>query len=188
MEQIESTNEITMDEIEELDEQLINIENWVKFFDGEIKTIKNDVSNIREQIKTQEKTIKNDVSNIREQIKTQEEIINSKFKEFSEQYLIDKKNMTAKLQEIESEYDTMKISLAINEKHLLERLKSMISAEIDMAVKGKEQELLMNLWIDELNQIISDFEKLKSMHPKEFSLRINEISKTVEIFKQNLKK
>jgi len=170
MEQIESTNEITMDEIEELDEQLTNIENWVKFFDGEIKTIKNDVSYIREQIKTQE------------------EIINSKFKEFSEQYLIDKKNMTAKLQEIESEYDTMKISLAINEKHLLERLKSMISAEIDMAVKGKEQELLMNLWIDELNQIISDFEKLKSMHPKEFSLRINEISKTVEIFKQNLKK
>lgn len=40
MEQIESTNEITMDEIEELDEQLTNIENWVKFFDGEIKNYK----------------------------------------------------------------------------------------------------------------------------------------------------
>ncbi len=170
MEQIESTNETSINEFKKLDEKLTNVENWIKFVDGEIKTIKNDVKYIREQIKTQE------------------EVINSKFKEFSEEYLIFKKNMTAKLQKVESEYDTMKISLAINEKHLLERLKSMINAEIGMAVKGKEQELLMNLWIDELNEIISDFEKLKSIHPKEFSLRINEISKTIELFKQNLKK
>ncbi|MCK4239890.1 MAG: hypothetical protein KAX33_12250 [Candidatus Lokiarchaeota archaeon] len=170
MEQIESTNENTINEFTKLDEKITNIENWVKFVDGEIKTIKNDVKYIREQIKTQE------------------EVINSKFKEFSEEYLIFKKNMTAKLQKVESEYDTMKISLAINEKHLLERLKSMINAEIGTVVKGKEQELLMNLWIDELNEIISDFEKLKSIHPKEFSLRINEISKTIELFKQNLKK
>jgi len=170
MEQIESINETTINEFKKLDEKITNVENWVKFVDGEIKTIKNDVKYIREQIKTQE------------------EVINSKFKEFSEEYLIFKKNMTAKLQKVESEYDTMKISLAINEKHLLERLKSMINAEIGMAVKGKEQELLMNLWIDELNDIISDFEKLKSIHPKEFSLRINEISKTIELFKQNLKK
>lgn len=170
MEQIESTNETTINEFKKLDEKITNVENWVKFVDGEIKTIKNDVKYIREQIKTQE------------------EVINSKFEEFSEEYLIFKKNMTAKLQKVESEYDTMKISLAINEKHLLERLKSMINAEIGMAVKGKEQELLMNLWIDELNEIISDFEKLKNIHPKEFSLRINEISKTIELFKQNLKK
>lgn len=170
MEQIESTNETSINEFKKLDEKITNVENWIKFVDGEIKTIKNDVKYIREQIKTQE------------------EVINSKFKEFSEEYLIFKKNMTAKLQKVESEYDTMKISLAINEKHLLERLKSMINAEIGMAVKGKEQELLMNLWIDELNEIISDFEKLKSIHPKEFSLRINEISKTIELFKQNLKK
>ncbi len=170
MEQIESTNETTINEFKKLDEKITNVENRIKFVDGEIKTIKNDVKYIREQIKTQE------------------EVINSKFKEFSEEYLIFKKNMTAKLQKVESEYDTMKISLAINEKHLLERLKSMINAEIGMAVKGKEQELLMNLWIDELNEIISDFEKLKSIHPNEFSLRINEISKTIELFKQNLKK
>lgn len=170
MEQIENTNETTINEFKKLDEKITNVENWVKFVDGEIKTIKKDVKYIREQIKTQE------------------EVINSKFKEFSEEYLIFKKNMTAKLQKVESEYDTMKISLAINEKHLLERLKSMINTEIGMVVKGKEQELLMNLWIDELNEIISDFEKLKSIHPKEFSLRINEISKTIELFKQNLKK
>ncbi len=121
-------------------------------------------------------------------MKTQEEVVNSKFTEFIEQYLIDKKNLTAVLQEIESEHDTMKISMTINEKRLLERLKDIVKNEINAAIKGKEQELLMNLWIDELNEIVSNFEKLKKMHPKDFSLRLNEISKTMDLFKQNLKK
>jgi len=158
-------------------------------------SIKNTLNSVQNQLKTQEElfskkfnTIKKETTSSREQIKTQEEVFKSKFTDFAEQYLIDKKNISAKLQEIESEHDTMKISLTISESHLLKRLKDMVSNEIKASIKGKEQELLMNLWIDELNEIVSNFEKLKKMHPKEFALRLNEISRTIDLFRQNLKK
>ncbi len=42
----------------------------------------------------------------------------------------------------------------------------------------------MNLWIDEMKEIIDDIDKLKAMHPKELKLHINEISNTIDSFKQ----
>ena len=44
----------------------------------------------------------------------------------------------------------------------------------------------MNIWIKELKDIIADFEKLKKMNPKEFTMKIEEISDTIELFKQKI--
>ncbi|MHA1349294.1 MAG: hypothetical protein ACTSPZ_00490 [Promethearchaeota archaeon] len=49
-----------------------------------------------------------------------------------------------------------------------------------------ENEILMKIWISEFKEIIRDFEKLKKLKPKEFSVRLNEISETIDIFKQKI--
>jgi len=44
----------------------------------------------------------------------------------------------------------------------------------------------MKIWISEFKEILRDFEKLKKLKPKEFSVWLNEISDTIEIFKQKI--
>ena len=80
------------------------------------------------------------------------------------------------------------ISYTIKEKQLSEKIQSMIYTEIRMVCQDKEKEILMNIWIDKLNEIVTDFEKLKKVNPKEFNIQINEISKTIELFKLKLQK
>ena len=48
--------------------------------------------------------------------------------------------------------------------------------------------MLMNLWIDELKEIVRDFDKLKDMHPKDFKLQINEITSTIKSYKDKFAK
>ena len=73
-------------------------------------------------------------------------------------------------------------------KKLLELIKTSIEDEMRTAVRGKEYEVLMKFWIDELKLAISDFEKLKKKKPKEFLLEMNQILNTIEMFKEKLKK
>lgn len=107
---------------------------------------------------------------------------------FNEQFTMDKNRIKLELEEIKSQQDVLKISYTINEKQLLEKIQSMIYTEIRMVCQDKEKEILMNIWIDKLNEIVTDFEKLKKVNPKEFNLQINEISKTIELFKLKLQK
>jgi hypothetical protein len=46
----------------------------------------------------------------------------------------------------------------------------------------------MNVWIDELKQIIGNLDQLKETNPKELKIHINEISKVIESFKQKYTK
>ena len=64
----------------------------------------------------------------------------------------------------------------------------MIFSEVRNACGDKENEILMKVWINELKDILSDFEKFKKMHAKEFTVKIEEISNTIDIFKQKLVK
>ena len=236
LEKKEKVKEVTVKGFQKVIDQVTNLEDWVRYFDDNMKqiqtsisnlekTIKKEVSSIQERFKADvsnlEKTlktdvsnldktlktdiskiqeritkdvssiqdwIKRDVSNIQERIKTQEDVYSSKLKEFSEQYLIDKNNLTLEIQEIRGEHDTMKVSLTVSDKQLGERTKALVSNEIKNAAKGKEYELLMKYWIDELRDIVDNFDKLKRMHPKEFNLQLNEIAETVEIFKQKIRR
>ena len=73
-------------------------------------------------------------------------------------------------------------------KQTYENAKEWISDEINAAVKSKEREILMSIWLKEMKEIISDVDKLKEMNPKEIKLQLSEISTTIESFKQKFLK
>ncbi len=100
----------------------------------------------------------------------------------------EKSKTTTTLESLKAQYDVLKISYAVNEKSLLEKIKEIAQTEIIAAVKGKEIDVLMKLWIRELKDIITDFEKLKKMRPKELILQIDEITNIIDAFKQKLEK
>ncbi|MFX0142383.1 MAG: hypothetical protein ACFFDN_52570, partial [Candidatus Hodarchaeota archaeon] len=83
-----------------------------------------------------------------------------------------------------SQQDLVKITLDVQKKQIFESAQEWINDEIKLACKNKEKEILMNLWIDELKNIINNLDKLKEIHPKDLKLHINEISSTIESFKQ----
>jgi DNA repair exonuclease SbcCD ATPase subunit len=95
--------------------------------------------------------------------------------------------LMGKIESLKEELDTLKISYTINEKNLLEKVKDVIKIEVKNAVKGYEKEALMNVWIDELKEIINDFEKLKQQNPEEFELNVKKIASTIEFFRKKLK-
>ena len=122
------------------------------------------------------------------QIETQEEIIMSMIHKFDDQFMQDKSKIEADLERVKADQDVLKISFTVNEKQLLEKIKAMIYTEIRNVCREKEYEILMNTWISELNEIITDFEKLKKLHPQEFNIKMNEIAQTIELFKQKITK
>jgi hypothetical protein len=144
----------------------------INFIKLEIDSIKNDILYSQERIE--------------QTIKTQEEIIMDMINKFNDELLKHKTTMLKDMQQLKTQQDVLKISYTINEKKLTEKIDSSILEAINRRIEGKESEILMKLWINEFKDIISNFEKLKKLKPKEFSLRLNEISDTIEVFKQKL--
>ena len=107
-------------------------------------------------------------------------------KKLKEQFLEDKTQFIYDIESLKNEHDILKVSFIVKEKTLLEKIDLLIETAMNKAVKGKENEVLMRLWIDELKRISSDFQKLKKAHPKEFMLQLNEISKMIEMFRHKI--
>ena len=105
---------------------------------------------------------------------------------FNEELLQLKLSMKEDIESLKTQQDVLKISYTINEKNLMDKVNSSISTIIAKQIEGKENEILMKIWISEFKEIIHDFEKLKKLKPKEFSIRLNEISDTIDIFKQKI--
>jgi Txe/YoeB family toxin of Txe-Axe toxin-antitoxin module len=105
---------------------------------------------------------------------------------FNEELLKHKSTMSEDMEKLKTQQDVLRISYTINEKKLMDKINSSISEVISRRIEGKESEILMKIWINEFKEIIGDFEKLKKLKPKEFSLRLNEISDTIDIFKQKI--
>lgn len=105
---------------------------------------------------------------------------------FNEELLKHKTSMNEDMEKLKTQQDVLRISYTINEKKLMDKINSSITEVINKRIEGKESEILMKIWINELKEIINNFEKLKKVKPKEFSVRLNEISDTIEIFKQKL--
>ncbi len=127
-------------------------------------------------------------SSIKERIKTQMDVYNSRINQVKEQFVTEKNKTSATLETLKTQQDVLKISYAVNEKSLIEKIQEITQNEVYQLVKGKENEILMKLWIKELKDIVNDFEKLKKMAPKEVLLQIDEISNAIDIFKQKLDK
>ena len=158
--------------IQNLTEQVSNLELDMKFVKQEITNIKSDILSSQERIE--------------QTIRTQEEIIMDMINKFNEGLLQHKSSMKEDIETLKTQQDVLKISYTINEKKFMDKVNSSISTIIKKQVEGKENEILMKIWINEFKDIISDFEKLKKLKPKEFSIRLNEISDTISIFKQKI--
>ena len=158
--------------IQNLIDQVSNLEREMKFVKQEMTSIKNDILSSQER---NEQTIR-----------TQEEIIMDMINRFNEELLQHKSSMKEDIEYLKTQQDVLKISYTINEKTFMDKINSSISTIINKQVEGKENEILMKIWINEFKEIISDFEKLKKLKPKEFSVRLNEISDTIDIFKQKI--
>ena len=158
--------------IQKLTEQVSNLEGEMKFVKQEMTSIKSDIFSSQERLE--------------QTIRTQEDIIMSMINKFNEELLQHKSSMKEDIEILKTQQDVLKISYTINEKKFMDKVNSSISAIIKKQVEGKENEILMKIWISEFKEIIRDFEKLKKLKPKEFSLRLNEISDTIDIFKQKI--
>ncbi len=158
--------------IQNLTEQVSNLELDMKFVKQEIASIKSDILSSQERIE--------------QTIRTQEEIIMDMINKFNEGLLQHKSSMKEDIETLKTQQDVLKISYTINEKKFMDKVNSSISMIIKKQVEGKENEILMKIWINEFKEIIRDFEKLKKLKPKEFSVQLNEISETINIFKQKI--
>ncbi len=105
---------------------------------------------------------------------------------FNEELLKHKTSMKEDMEKIKTQQDVLRISYTINEKKLMDKINSSIAEVINKRIEGKESEILMKIWISEFKEIVNNFEKLKKLKPKEFSVRLNEISETIEVFKQRM--
>ena len=147
--------------------------------DGQSKVTTNNLKNLKEELNIFQ-------HNLEDQINVQKEINSDLIQEFNKQFTTDKRILAEELEKIKGEQDVLKISYTINEKQLLEKIQVIIASEIRNVCSDKEREILMNIWIKELKEIITDFDKLKKMNPIEFNMKIEEISDTIEEFKQKI--
>lgn len=119
-------------------------------------------------------------------IKTQEDIIVDMVKKLDDDFSKHRADILKEIESVKNQQDILKISYTINEKRLMEQIKELISKEFSDRLRGQEGEVLLRTWIDEFREIIEDFDKLKRLQPKEFSLKLAEISNTIDLFKQKL--
>ena len=187
--QVSNLDQKLTDQVETLEtkinDQLASLENK---FNTQVISIENRITSLTEAIKELSNEMSNRNQLIKEDVDTQEEITRDMMLKFDEDYVKDKQKINAELEKLKQEQDVLKISYTVNDKQLIEKIEAMIFSEVRNACGDKENEILMKIWIDELKDILSDFEKFKKMHAKEFTVKIEEISNTIDVFKQKLVK
>jgi len=179
---IEETNKALIGELEStsskfdnnLKEQISNVEDKIKIIIDSIKAVNDDFS-----LKFQR---------MKEEFDIKDEVLRDMLKKFEEESIEFKNNLKPELEDLKSQQDLVKITVDILKKQIFENAKEWINDEIKLACKNKEREILMNLWIDELKEVIGDLDKLKQTNPKELKIHINEISTTIDSFRQKFVK
>ena len=153
-----------------LNNHIVNLENKIKI--------------LKENFKDVSKDFLDRLNAFREEINTKEDVLRDMFKKFNEETIEYQNNLKPVLEDLKSEQDLVKITVDVLKKQIHESAKEWVDEEIKLACKNKEKEILMNLWIDEMKNIIDNLDNLKKLHPKELKLHINEISSTIETFKK----
>jgi len=151
----------------------------MKYTEDEVKFIKKEIISIKSDILSSQERIE-------QTIRTQEEIIMDMINRFNNELLKHKSTMKEDMEKLKTQQDVLRISYTINEKKLMNKIDSSITKAITKHLDGKESEILMKIWINEFKEIFENFEKLKKLKPKEFSVRLNEISDILEVFKQKI--
>lgn len=152
--------------------------------DEQVENLENQINSLLEKIKTLNEDFFTKLYNFKVEFDTKEEVLRDMIRKYHEENTEYKNDLEPILETLKSEQDLVKITVDVLKKQIKESAKEWIDNEIKLACKNKEKEILMNLWIDELKEIINNLDKLKEIHPKELKLHINEISHTIESFKQ----
>ncbi|MFX1363329.1 MAG: hypothetical protein ACFFCE_18900 [Promethearchaeota archaeon] len=164
------------------------IEKKIKTIDQQLNVyvngLKNDIKSINNLIKKNKgensvnlKTMKNDINAKEDGLKDLIITTDKKITEFRNEII-------PVIENLKSQQDLVKIAVDVLKNQIYESAKDWINDEIKLACKNKEKEILMNLWIEEMKEIINDVDKLKEMHPKELKLHLSEISSTIESYKK----
>ncbi len=148
-----------------------------------IANLENEIGSIKENIKGISKDFSSKLNGFKEEFDTKEEVLGDMIKKFNEENMEYQNSLKPILEDLKSEQDLVKITVDVLKKQIYESAKEWIDEEIKLACKNKEKEILMNLWIDEMKNIIDSLDSLKKLHPKELKLHINEISSTIDSFK-----
>lgn len=175
--------------IQNLTERIEKIENKlnpIKNLPKEIQEVIEKANKLESDVNNINKEIYYNREQIEEKIKVQEEIIMDMIKKFNDEFFKHKSEVSDGLGTLKTQQDILKISYAINEKKLIDKIKLLVSTELKNRIQGQESEILMKIWIDEFKKIANDFEKFKKIKPKEFNLRLNEILNTIEQFKEKI--
>jgi len=149
-----------------------------------VNILEEKIGSLLDRIKTVEEDFSTKLKIFTEKVDTKEEVLRDMLKKFEADNIEFKNNLKPVLETLKSQQDLVKITLDVQKKQIHDSAKEWINDEIKLACKNKEREILMNLWIDEMKEIIDNLDKLKDMHPKELKLHINEISSTIGSFKQ----
>ncbi len=132
--------------------------------------------------------LSNRIKSLKDEFDVKDKVLREIEEKHNEENLQFRNKLKPVLGNIKSQQDLAKITMDVLKKQIYESAKEWISNEMKKAVKNKEREILMNVWIEEIKEIISSADKLKKMNPKELKLQLNEISSTIESFKQKFVK
>lgn len=153
-------------------------------FNERVGVIEQKINAIIEKMKEMSEDLSDKMQNIKEEFETKDLVLRDIEQKHNEENLNFQNQLKPVLENLKSQQDLAKITMDVMKKQIYESAKGWITAEMNKATKNKEREILMNVWIDEIREIISDVDKLKNMNPKELKLQLNEISSTIESFKQ----
>ncbi|TFF85745.1 MAG: hypothetical protein EU517_01300, partial [Promethearchaeota archaeon] len=142
------------------------------YFKEQIKQLDDKIDNLRENFAKKQNKL---LQRIEETINTQEEIIMDMIKKFNNEFYQHKTNILSDFEHLKNQQDVLKISYTINEKKLLNKIEKIVTQKLHDKINGRENEILMKLWIEEFKNIIENFDKLKKMKPDEFKIRLKEI-------------
>lgn len=187
----ELTEKFTIIE-EKLEENFktLNLELKTKFKDTDqklrdnVNMLEEKIGSLLDRIKTVEEDFSSKLKIFTEEFDTKEEVLRDMLKKIEADNTEFKNSLKPVLETLKSQQDLVKITLDVQKKQIHDSAKEWINDEIKLACKNKEKEILMNLWIDELKEIIENLDKLKDINPKELKLHFNEISSTIGAFKQ----
>ena len=150
----------------------------------ELKQLNIKINNFKEEVAKNRSQM---LQRIEETIKTQEEIIMDMIKKFNDEFYQHKTNVLGELEHLKNQQDVLKISYAVNENKLIEKIEKIVIKKVHDKIDGRENEILMKIWIEEFKNIIENFDTLKKMKADEFKIRLKEISDMIDLYKSKIK-
>jgi len=157
-------------------------------FNDRMEAVEVSINSLLERIKEVSEDLFSKIQTIKEEFDIKDTVLRDIEKRHNEENTKFQNQLKPVLENLKSQQDVTKMKMDMIKKQLYESAKEWISNEMKTAIREKEKEILMNVWIDEMKEIINNVEQLKKMNPKELKLQLNEISSTIESFKQKFVK